>query len=215
MLALLDDQPLDDHPSLQALLTVTAARCASEVQRANAEQALALGYRLERGLAACARALLSDQRSSRALDVALRPLAEATDAARVVLYGHEPDEIEGLRLVHLAKACRGKSPPTVHQRLPIAGRCAAGRTNWVAASVSAVWCACCRAASRRCWRRTQVQSVLALPVVVRNRWAGMLRFDAETARRWQRDEIRLLRTASEMIGVYVGTSAARRGDVVH
>jgi len=203
VLVLLNDRPLDDHPSLQALLTVTAARCASEVQRANAEQALALGYRLERGLATCARTLLADQHAPRALDAALRPLAEAADAARVVLYGHEPDEVDGLRLVHLAETCRGQTLPTVHRRLPYRGALRRWQNELGSGEHISGLVRMLPGGEQAVLAADQVQSVLALPLVVCNRWAGLVRFDADTPRRWLRDEIRLLRTGSEMLGAYL------------
>lgn len=208
VLALLDEAPLDDHPSLQALLMVTAARCASEVQRASAEQALALGYRLERGLAACARALLADHRAPRSLEAALRPLAEAADAARTVLYGHESDEIDGLRLVHLAEACRGDAAPTVHLRLPYRGALRRWQNELGSGEHVSGLARMLPGGEQAVLAADRVQSVLALPLVVRNRWAGMLRFDADTPRRWQRDEIRLLRTATGMLGAYLERARA-------
>lgn len=56
---------------------------------------------------------------------------------------------------------------------------------------------------RALYERTGILSELDIPIFSEGRWAGIIGFsDSTTERIWEEDEIRLLKTASEMVGAF-------------
>lgn len=174
-------------------------------ERRRAEESLAMRLRYEEGLSSCSQMLLSSEKPHEAMTHALEELLAASRAARVYLFENFEDPARGLcaRLTHEAWSPQ-KAPDCLRApgmelvydaglediRWELAqGRPCMGPLTAFPISV------------RKAMQEFGTKSLLLLPLTWEGGWRGFLGFD-ETAepRVWSPEEVRMLRTAAEMVG---------------
>ncbi len=176
-------------------------------ERVEAERALEQRYRYERALARCSRALLSEDDPADALRAALAPLLRACDAGRVYVFENVSDDEVGLCMSQRYEVCApGIEPQLGNSELKKLAY-ADGFTRWrdtlrrgdVVRGLTEDF-----PASEKLILQTQeIKSILVLPLFVGGGWWGFVGFDdCVLPRRWEDDDVQLLRTAAEMISSY-------------
>ena len=171
------------------------------VERKRTEATLAMRLRYEEGLAACSQTLLADTEPKDALQQALRQLLKISGASRILIFENQTlDEEMVSRLTHEVYE-NGIGSIGEDSRLKYSN----GLTRWrqelsqgraITGAVETF-----SDAEQRLLQPFGSQSVLILPLGWEGRWQGFLAFDdVHTAHGWSPDEIRMLRTAAEMVG---------------
>lgn len=202
VLAVLDEAPPADLAQREDLLSVLAARAAAELRRADAEEALATALRRERALAACARELLVRPLGD-AMPAALAHLLRAVDRDRALWFVNTDGDADQAweRLVVDRK---GRTLPPGQRRLSWRH----GLRRWqldladgrgIDGAVHLL-----PQVEREHLAADGVQSVLVLPLIVHQRWQGLLRFD--DLRRpggWSRPALHLLRAGVDLVAAWL------------
>jgi PAS domain S-box-containing protein len=189
-----------DGPAAQICLHDITARKAAEAK-------LEKRLRYETGIADCSRALLSD--SEDALSRALDALLAAAGVSRICMAENVRDDNGALCFrmreggcVPVLEAESGETAvqclyPGRWQTLLEQGREVAGTIDGLSPE------------ERRLLEAEGVTSILLLPVEAAGQWNGFLAFNDTGKRRvWQEDDIRILRTAAEMIGSWLSRRRA-------
>lgn len=200
----------------QAALEATVSRRTAELaerngqlqielqERVRFEETLARRLRYEEGLAACSGVLLADAEPHEAISHALRHLLTASQCSRVYVfensYSTELGPFASLTHEVWDESCTSWCQPTPGLRLEYNR----GLQRWremlahgepMMAAVSTM-----PASERTVLERFQTKAILLLPIGWEGRWRGFLGFDdAKRERTWSSDEVRMLRTAAEMI----------------
>jgi PAS domain S-box-containing protein len=179
-----------------------------ETAAAGADQALALRLRYEEGIAGCSRALLSENEPAAALRSALEQLLRASGADRVYVFENFTDDQGELCMRQTFEVCAPEVEPQIHhpelQHVPYKKgytrwRRELSRNNALAGLVSDF-----PKEERGLLQEQGILSVLEIPLWVEEQWFGYIGFDdTTTPRRWLQEDIRLLRTASEMISRFL------------
>lgn len=177
-------------------------------ERKRAEQAMATRLRYEEGLAACSQTLLSESKPDIVLNKALGHLINASKAHRVSIFKNFVEEQDGLCMKQsfLVRA-KGVAPysETVNlQKIPYKN----GFLRWqdkLSKNEAIVGRIHEFPESERDILKAQGNvSILILPLWVENQWYGFISFDnMESSWVWSDDDIRLLQTAAEMVGIYI------------
>jgi PAS domain S-box-containing protein len=166
---------------------------------------LAERLRYEEGIASCSRSLIEG--GPRAIGSALGHLREAAGASRVYLFENFLDPADGLCIRQTHEACAPGVKPEIdnpallhmsYRSYASAERLlAAGRPFWgLVAELEPEM--------QELLRPQGIFSILNIPVNVEGAWYGFIGFDDTAApRRWSDDDVRLLQTAAEMIGVHI------------
>ncbi len=179
-------------------------------ERKKAEEVIATRLRYEEGLAACSRMLLTGTESKEDLDQALGHLLNAANASRVYFCENFEDDVDGLcmRQTHeiRAKGIRSRlggkrlqHTPYQHgfdrwRKLLSKGKPINGKVETFPST------------ERKILEPQKTLSMLILPITVNEEWYGFIGFDdVQKKREWSDEDIRSLRTASEMIGIYIET----------
>jgi PAS domain S-box-containing protein len=176
-----------------------------------AREALAMRLRYEAGLAGCSQALL-DGSEERSLADAVEHLRQAADAGRAYIFENFMDE-DRLCARQVIEACASgveseTSRPEL-QRLEYTDALAPwrellGKNEPLAGPVRDL-----SSELRSIVSRGGVLSLLVLPIWVDGEWYGFIGFDEVREERvWGQEEVRLLRTASDMIGGYLARRRA-------
>ncbi len=176
-------------------------------ERKRAEATLAMRLRYEEGLAACSSALLAEAESEEALDTALQQLLTVSGAGRVYIAENVDDPERGrcIKVTHwAAQPERGGDWGEQRPLEPYAG----GLERWVVELSHGGFITGDVSVFPDCEQERLapygVQSILLLPLFWDGQWRGVLGFDdLHTANGWTTDEIRVLRTAAEMVGAYM------------
>ena len=180
----------------------------SETCRPTPEEDRKRRLRCERGLSACSRALLVD--SEEALVNGLRPLLDASECARIFFYRNAEDadgRLRARRVVEISPSSAGSGGETARSADESLDY-EEGFRRWRDAfeddrSIQGTL-AGLPAAERKFFSGEAVRSVLLLPVREGERWHGFIGFaDAVRSRVWDPSEVMLLKTAAEMIGVFL------------
>jgi PAS domain S-box-containing protein len=174
-----------------------------------AEAALAVRLRYEAGLAAFSTALIERQPdASRAIDQALRHLLEAANSSRVYIAENFelPEGGIGMRLTH--EACAPGVHPEIHNPSLQHGNYAKGWQRWldtfvrgdaVAGSVASF-----PEGERIFLQKQSILSILVLPILLDGQVYGFIGFDdCESERTWDDGDVRLLRTAAEILASHL------------
>jgi PAS domain S-box-containing protein len=178
--------------------------------RKKAEEMIAIRLRYEEGLAACSRTLLTGTETKEDLSEALGYLQNAANASRVYFFENFEDEVDGLcmRLKHenCAEGTKCRSDSARPQHTPYKQ----GFDRWrkllskgepIKGTVETF-----PRAEREILESQNILSILILPITVDEEWCGYIGFDdVQNKREWSDEDIRSLRTASEMIGIYIET----------
>lgn len=214
------------HDALEREVAARTAELEERNAQLNAELAdrrrfevsLANKLHYEEGLAACSHILLADTEPEEALKRALEQLLSASRAARVYLFENVEDAEGGLRAVLTHEVWEKRRCPrrAFHEEngQTACSWCepSCGRTLWYSRGLSrwqrelsegtpiAGTASSLPDAERRFIESSGARSILLLPVGWEGRWRGFLGFeDTIAAREWTQDEVRLLRTAAEMV----------------
>ncbi len=179
-------------------------------ERKKTEEVIATRLRYEEGLAACSRALLTGTGSKKDLSQALGYPLKAAAASRVYLCENFEDEAHGLcmRQTHeiRAKGVRsrlgGRHPKHIPYKKGLdRWRKLLSRGKPINGNVRTF-----PLEERNVLETKKTLSMLILPITVNEEWYGFIGFDdVQEEREWSDEDIRSLRTASEMIGVYIET----------
>ncbi len=222
-------------PALVASGEVAYVVCAAEdiTERKHAEEAQRTRLRYEEGLANCSQVLLADKTPSEnapdALSQALQHLLEATGVSRVYIFENFADpevemteaigDADSLYMRQIAEACASGIMPQIDnsqlQRLSyqeasprLMARLSQGQ--YFGGRVADLL-----PEERPILEAQDILSILVLPLQVAGTWYGYIGFDdCEQAREWRTEDIRLLRTAAEMIGNYIERQQTRQ-DLAH
>jgi len=174
-----------------------------------ARDSLALRLRYEEGLALCSRALLEKRSTRRTLDEALQGLLEASQTCRAYIFENFEDEAEGLCMRMTHEVCDETVSPEISnpllQQLPYRR----GFQHWQEKLSAGEPVKGALGDLPKDGLQVAIQpnlkSFLALPLMIDGRWCGIVGFDdCAEERVWSDEDIRLLRTGSEMIGAYLG-----------
>lgn len=182
-------------------------------ERRWAESRLALRLRYEEGLAGCSQALLAGADPAAGLRQALQHLLQAAEATRVYVIENYETEDEGLcmRLTNetwdprLAPDCR-PTPGLAAPYQPAYSRWEKelGEGRAIVGAVDAL-----PPGERAMLERFNVGSVLLLPLNWDGKWRGFIGLDDnDPGRRWSPEELRMLRTAAEMVNACKEREAA-------
>ncbi len=184
-------------------------------ERVHSRQQLQTRLRYEAGLARCSRTLLASVAMEDTINEALKHLLEASRVCRVYLFENFEDGQLGLCMRQTNEVCRegveSYLDDPVLQCLPYSGdreyvRAMLSRGQAFGGAVSTM-----PLELRGLLESQSVESLLLLPVFVGGEWYGFVGFDdTRDERVWNEDDIRLLRTAAEMIGSYLEMRQATR-----
>jgi len=178
--------------------------------RKKAEEEIATRLRYEEGLAACSRILLTGTETKEVLSEALGYLLNAANASRVYFFENFEDEVDGLcmRQTHeiSANGIKSRLRSTLLHHVPYKK----GFNRWrkllskgetIKGKVETF-----PSAERKILKPQDTLSMLIIPITVDQEWYGFIGFDdVKKKREWSDEDIRSLRTASEMIGIYIET----------
>jgi len=174
-------------------------------ERTRFEEVLARRLRYEEGLAACSHVLLADAEPTEALKRALSHLQHATQACRIYIFENVyiPELGPCAMLTHevwdttRCPWCR-ESPGLQISYNDGLHRWREGLAHGepITGTISRV-----SPPEREFYNRFGAKSILLLPVGWEGRWRGFIGFDDTTVEReWSPEEVRMLRTAAEMVG---------------
>ena len=179
-------------------------------ERKKAEDEIATRLRYEEGLAVCSRTLLTGKETKEDLFEALGYLLKASKASRVYFIENFDDNIEGLSMRQIHEICAEEVKSRLHNPDPQQVPYAQGFERWkkllskgksIRGMVETF-----PTAERKILGKQGTLSVLILPITVNEKWYGFLGFDdVVNKREWSDEDIQSLRTASEMIGIYIET----------
>jgi len=177
-------------------------------ERTEAAERLAARLRYEEGLAACSKVLLEGRDDQNALNSALNHLLKAADVGRVYIFENFEDEIDGLCLRQIHEVCAPGVKPEIGNPVLQHFPYKRGLTRWqetlsrgeaVYGTVESF-----PKNEREVLEAQGILSILVLPFSVEGKWYGHIGFDdVERQREWNEEDIRLLKTAAEMVGGYI------------
>lgn len=182
--------------------------------RKRAEDALMTRLHYEERLALCSQTLLSGDEVDQALTESLGHLREASDATRVYLVENVEDLRRGLcmKRTHQVSAAREESGAAEEAFDYLAYDGTFDRWREVLSRGEPIWdyVVDLPAGEREVFERQNVASVLALPIQLKSGWFGFVAFaDMDEPRMWTEEDIRLLKTAADMIGTFIERRRAR------
>ncbi len=179
------------------------------VERIAAEEALSTQLRLQRGVAGFSKTLLQDPQRGGGLEPALQHLLAAADASRVYVFINRADPGLGVVMERTHEVCRAGVLRQIdehpHQR------CLAYQPTfsswWDLLSAGDIIQALIDTLPepQRLYLAAQdVQSVLALPIFIDERFAGFIGFDHCTRPKlWTASEVELLHTGAELTAAFL------------
>ncbi len=184
-------------------------------ERKRSRELLDQRLRYEEGLAACSATLLASPASDGTIDSALRILLEATGLCRVYLFENFQDPKLGLCGAMTHEVHRDGVQSLFGQpdceRFAYEPDRTIQRDRLAAGSPVVVQASELPDQPRRLMEEKRVRSCLLLPIFVGARWNGFVGFDdTRTERKWNEQDIRLLRTAAEMLSSYFAIVETQR-----
>ena len=181
--------------------------------RRRAEEALRRRLRYEKGIAEASACLLRKGSGRDNITDALARLCESAEVGRVYIFENIDDPANGLCMRQVYESCApGVSPQVdnpVLERVPYQN----GFERWLVmlsnGGIIQGVVADFPQPERLVLEPQGIRSILVLPLFVNGKWRGFIGFDdTRSPRRWKREDIRLLKTASERIGGYMAGMAA-------
>ena len=183
-------------------------------RRKSAEAALEKRLRYEEGLAACSQALLTQTERHQALAEAIQHLLKASDVSRVYIFQNFEDPQDGLCMRQTHEACAPGVKPVIDnpqlQRLPYRDGFERWRELLSNGNAIGGLVATFPPEERAILEPQGIRSILAFPLTVASRWYGFIGFDQLEAQKWSAADAWSLRTAAEMIGVYIERSRVQK-----
>lgn len=173
-----------------------------------AEETLLVRLRYEEEIAAVSRTLLASVTTGEALREALRHLREASDACRVYVFENFEDPELGLCMRQTHEVCAEGVKPEISnpllQRLPYAPPLARWKNELARGNPVKGLVETFPDVEKKVLQPQNILSILALPIWSAGQWYGFIGFDdTKNFRDWTDEDVRLLRTAAEMIGAFV------------
>ena len=177
-------------------------------ERKKAEELIAARLRYEKGIAGCSQALLEQGDTDKILKNALNQLLQAADVERVCLIENIDDAKQGLCMVHRFEICAENVPNVFNGDDEVRIPYKKGFEEWEKSLSTDLYLAGLvkdrPESERKVFGKTGVKSFIVIPVFVKGNWYGFIGFDdLEKERTWGEEEIRLLRTAADMIGGFI------------
>ncbi|MBD3168600.1 MAG: PAS domain S-box protein [candidate division Zixibacteria bacterium] len=180
--------------------------------RKQAEEVIATRLRYEEALAKCSQALLT--KSEDAVQKVIEYLLEASQVSRVYIFENFEDEEDGLCMRQKLEVCAPEAVPQIdnpelqHIRYKEFESDLIGVLSSNEPFMGHV--EDLREPLRSMLQAQHIISILILPIMVEGEFHGLIGFDnCVDKREWNKEDIRSLRTAAEMIGVYVERERAQ------
>ncbi len=163
--------------------------------------------RYETGISVCSRTLLVNGPMEEILGTAIRHLLHAAKVHRVYIFENFENPEDGLCMRQICEICAGGINPEISnpllQHLPYSNL-GFLRTKLMRGEYYSGIVAHLPLAEKEILEAQGIVSILILPVFVREKWYGFIGFDdCVHAREWAEEEIRMLQTASDMLGTFV------------
>ncbi|MEE9501509.1 MAG: PAS domain S-box protein [Candidatus Aminicenantaceae bacterium] len=177
-------------------------------ERKKSEETIALRLKYEVGLAACSQALLGDDTKSDVLTEALNHLLEASGTSRVYIFKNFDDPKHGLCLRLTHEVCTPGVSSNLDNPILQHGVYKKGFMRWqetLSQGKPILGFIESFPQSEKVILEPQgILSILVLPLWISGQWYGFIGYDdVEIRRDWNEEDIRLLQTAAEMVGVYI------------
>jgi PAS domain S-box-containing protein len=177
-------------------------------ERKKAEEIMATRLRYEEGLAACSQALLTDIDTKDALTTAMKYLLNASNTSRVYIFENFDDEKDGLCMRQTHEVCsygvKSEIDNPILQHVPYKSGFERWRNTLHNGKLIAGLVDSFPPSEREILEAQDILSILVIPLWVEGKWYGFIGFDdVKVKREWKDDDIRLLQTASKMIGIYL------------
>ncbi|RJP37863.1 MAG: PAS domain S-box protein [Desulfobacteraceae bacterium] len=178
-------------------------------ERKQAEASLQRQLRYEQAIALASTCLLNHEETPyKVLHGAIACLREATDTSRVYIFENSDDPAAGLCASLTHEACAPGVPPEIDNPLLQQMPYSPGMARWreLLSNKKPVWgCVCDFPESERAHLEPQgIISIMVLPLFRGGRWHGFVGFDETlTPRKWQAADVALLKTAADMIGIFM------------
>jgi signal transduction histidine kinase/CheY-like chemotaxis protein len=179
------------------------AKCTEAV-----EKLLAQRLKYEQGLALCSQALLMTGIDvSSAINKALQALLDASEVSRVYIFENEEDPQLGTCMSQTYEACAPGIQPEIDnpdlQHLPYSIAVPRWLNYFIRGEPMGGLVEDFPQEERESLDPQGILSLLVIPIFVSGSWYGFIGFDDNVNRReWSEDDVRLLRTAAEMIGAF-------------
>ncbi len=179
-------------------------------ERRRAEKALTSRLRYEKGLARCSQSILNDD-----LTAAISHLLEASEVSRVYIFENFRDKNDGLCMRQTNEACAPGVKVEIDnpqlQHLPYKD----GFKRWLTilseGGVIGGLVEDFPQGEKDILVPQEIISMLVLPIKAEGQWHGFIGFDdTKTKRDWSEDDIRILKTGSQMIGAYLSHKRSER-----
>lgn len=173
-----------------------------------AEEIIATRLRYEAGLAKCSRTLLTVYDSEDDIAVSLGYLLEAAMVSRVYIFENFDDPEDGLCMRQTHEVCADGVEAQIDDPLLQHAPYSMGFDRWKEIlSKGEVLKGLVKdfPESERAILEGQGNlAMLVIPITVNDKWFGFMGFDdVKQSREWSDNDIRALRTGSEMIGIYI------------
>ena len=173
-----------------------------------AEESLATRLRYEEGLEACSRVLMKGSGDESSQQEALKYLLEASGSSRVYIFENFEDPEKGLSMRQTHEVCAEGIQPFFDDPLKREYPYGPEFERWkgILAHGKAIvgTLETFPQSERNILADQGILSLLVLPIMVWGEWFGFIGFDdCKNLRKGSEEDIRLLRTASEMIGTYI------------
>lgn len=181
------------HANALAVLRIAASRAVAVLERAEQRAHLEQAWRLERAVAAMARDLLAHG-GRRDPTVAVRQLLEGLDGERILLLA-----VEGEHLILRHQVVRADRSPSSWTTVPWRPRLTRWRTELEEGAAVAGSLSSLHGDEQAAFGDDVLGSVALLPLHEGDRLTAVLRMDAREPRHWNRDRLRSLRHAVQLI----------------
>jgi PAS domain S-box-containing protein len=176
-------------------------------ERRQAQEALGTRLKYEEGLATCSRALLTESDAADPLPEVLQNLVDATGVGVVYLFANETDDQGRFGAVMKHHAHRFERPADLGVEREFIPYHPVFKSWQETLSQGEIIQRTEKDASPEEWSRLSeggLRSLLVVPVFTGADWYGFVGFgDTESERIWNDNDVRTLRTVSEMIGIYL------------
>ncbi len=171
----------------------------------NALESLKELLKYSESLAESSHALLSGEEN--ALTKALKHILKASESSRIYIFENFEDPGDGLCMKQIHEVCKPGVTPEIDNSLLQHVPYSDGFSSWqvVLSKGDIINSKVVDQPPdvREILQQQGIKSVLILPVFIKNEWFGFIGFDdVEEGREWQEQDMKLLRTLSDMVGFY-------------
>jgi signal transduction histidine kinase len=174
-------------------------------QYITSQERLTRRLRYEEAISECSRILLADPPD--AVDLALERLLQASEVPRVYIFENFIDDVDGLCMRQTHEVCAGGTESEIDNPILQHVVYAEGFDRWERRLAKGEHLSGLveefPESERAVLEPQSIVSILVLPIRTVKEWIGFVGFDdTKRKRRWSPEDIRLLRTAAELIGSY-------------